>query len=61
MDCGEGETYYLKLYLLSWIEYIGLKACRTRQYGQTFTPPYFYGLAKSIAFDKMKETLGLDK
>lgn len=26
-----------------------------------FTPPYFYSLAKSLAFDVMKEKLGLDK
>ena len=26
-----------------------------------FTPPYFYSLAKSMAFDVMKEKLGLDK
>ena len=36
-------------------------ACKTRQYGQTFTPPYFYSLAKHLGFDKVKETLGLDQ
>ena len=51
----------MKQYLISWFESIGYAACCTRQYKQTFTPPYFYSLAKYLAFDKVKETLGLDK
>lgn len=51
----------MKQLLIAWFESIGYYACRTRQYGQTFTPPYFYWLAKRLAFDKVKETLGLDK
>ena len=46
---------------MDWAMDIGYRACMTREYGKTYTRPYFYGLAKSIAFDKMKETLGLDK
>ena len=52
---------YWKQYLISWIEYIGLNACKTRQFGQTFYPPYFYSLAKKLGFDTVKESLGLDK
>ena len=51
----------MKQWLVAWFESIGHAACLTRQYGQTFTPPYFYSLAKALAFDKVKETLGLDK
>ncbi|KAK8825902.1 hypothetical protein WA577_001071 [Blastocystis sp. JDR] len=58
---ANAQAPYLKQYLISWFEWIGLRACKTRQYGQVFTPPYFYSLAKSLAFDVMKEKLGLDK
>lgn len=51
----------MKQLLVKWFESIGYAACLSRQFGQTFTPPYFYSLAKYLAFDRVKETLGLDK
>ena len=60
-EIGAIYVQYLKQYLISWFEYIGLTACKTRQFGQTFYPPYFYRIAKSLGFDVMKEKLGLDK
>lgn len=47
--------------LVQWCQGIGTAACRSRECGERHSLPWGYWLAKRILFNKIRESLGLDK
>ena len=54
------KNSYFKQYIISWARDIGYRAALTRQYGKTYTQPWFYSIAKRLVFDTLRGNLGLE-